>query len=213
MNALRLLAPAEPTKIVAVGKSYREHAEEMSEGTPETPVLFLKPTTALNRPDGEIILPRLSRRVDYEAELAFVIGKAARHVPPEAAGDYIFGYTCFNDVTARDIQKGDGQWTRGKGFDGFAPVGPWLVTGLEVSDLAVTARLNGEIKQSGRTSQLMWPIPALLAFITACMTLLPGDLVTTGTPAGVGPMRAGDVVEVEVEKIGVLRNTAVEEQS
>ncbi|MDR3207021.1 MAG: fumarylacetoacetate hydrolase family protein [Oscillospiraceae bacterium] len=211
LDSLRLLAPAEPTKIVAVGKNYRDHALEMNEGIPENPILFLKPTTALNDPDGVIRRPRLSNRVDYEAELAFVIGKTARRVKPEAAWDYIFGYTCLNDVTARDIQKGDGQWTRGKGFDGFAPVGPWLVTDIDPSNLAVTARLNGQVKQASRTAQFMWPIPELLAFITACMTLLPGDLVTTGTPAGIGPMKPGDVIEVEVENIGILRNTVSEE--
>ncbi len=208
---VRLLAPVEPTKIVAVGKNYYDHAVEMNEGIPESPILFLKPTTSLNDPEGSIEYPRLSKRLDYEAELAFVVGKPARRVKKEDAFDYIFGYTCLNDVTARDIQKGDGQWTRGKGFDGFAPVGPCLVTDIDASALAVTARVNGEVKQSASTAQFMWKIPELMAFITSCMTLLPGDIVTTGTPSGIGPMQVGDVVEVEIENIGILRNHIVEE--
>lgn len=211
LEEVRLLAPAEPTKIVAVGKNYYDHAVEMNEGIPENPVLFLKPSTCLNDPEGEIVYPKLSSRVDYEAELAFVIGRKARHVKEEEAFNYIFGYTCLNDVTARDIQKSDGQWTRGKCFDGFAPVGPWLVTDIDPSNLSVTSRLNGGTKQSSHTSMFMWQIPALMAFITSCMTLLPGDIVTTGTPAGIGPMQVGDTIEVEVEHIGVLRNLVVEE--
>lgn len=213
MEELTLLAPAAPTKIVAVGKNYRDHAEEMGEGMPENPVLFLKPPSALNDPGGRIVVPALSRRVDYEGELAFVVGKTARHVPPERAYEYIFGYTCFNDVTARDIQKADGQWTRGKGFDGFAPMGPLLVTELDPSGLSLVTRLNGAVRQSSSTALCLWGIPELFAFITACMTLLPGDVVATGTPAGIGPMAAGDTVEVEIEGIGILLNQVVGEEN
>jgi len=208
---VKLLAPCEPTKIVCVGKNYFDHIMEFGEKAevPKNPILFLKPTTALNDPEGEIEYPALSERVDHEAELAFVIKKTAKNVKAADAFDYILGYTCLNDVTARDIQYSDGQWTRGKSFDGFAPVGPIVTDEVDPSDLQVECRVNGETKQRGRTSQFMWKIPELVEFITAAMTLLPGDIVTTGTPSGISGMHRGDVCEVEVEGIGVLRNTIV----
>jgi len=209
--SVKLLAPCEPTKIVCVGKNYFDHIMEFGEKAevPKNPILFLKPTTALNDPDGAVVYPSQSQRVDHEAELAFVIKKTAKNVKAEDAFDYIFAYTCLNDVTARDIQYGDGQWTRGKSFDGFAPVGPVLTDEVDPSDLKVECRVNGEVRQSGRTSQFMWKIPTLMEFITASMTLLPGDIVTTGTPSGISGMNRGDVCEVEVEGIGILRNTIV----
>lgn len=202
-----LLAPCDPTKIVAIGKNYFEHAVEFGEPVPHNPTIFIKPTTALNDPFGTVDYPDCSNRVDYECEIAFVVKKTAKHVRAENAAEYILGYTCLNDVTARDIQKDDEQWARGKGFDTFAPVGPLLTDEVDPSaGLEVTTRLNGELKQSSTTDKMMWNIPYLLEFITECMTLLPGDVVTTGTPAGIGPMNRGDRVEVSVSGIGTLVN-------
>ena len=211
LHDVRLLTPVAPSKIVAVGSNYRDHAAELGHAVSDEPVLFFKPITALNDPEGTIICPKLSKQVDYEAELAFVVGRTARYVNAKEADSYIFGYTCFNDVTARDIQSKDMQWARSKGFDGFAPTGPWLVTDIDTSDLSITTRVDGQIRQSGRTSQMIWDIPALFAFITSCMTLMPGDLVTTGTPSGVGALHPGETVEIDIEKIGILRNYVVEE--
>ena len=205
----RLLAPCTPTKIVLVGKNYYDHAIEMNDGVPEYPILFMKGPNALNDPEGAIHAPDFVNRLDYEGELAVVIGKRAKNLMPENAGEYILGFTCLNDVTARDIQKEDGQWTRAKGMDGFAPIGPWITDEVDGTDLKLETRLNGKTVQSSRTSMLMTKIPALLAFITASMTLEPGDVVSTGTPAGVGPMQPGDVVEVEIESVGILRNHVV----
>ena len=202
----RLLAPCEPTKIVCVGKNYYDHAVEMNEGIPETPILFLKGPNAVNHPGGEITAPAFVSRVDYEGELAFVVRKRAKDVPAERAAEYILGYTCLNDVTAREVQKGDGQWTRGKNMDGFAPIGPWLTDEVKADDLAIETRLNGRVVQISRTSRFMTDIAHLMEFITQSMTLEPGDVVTTGTPAGIGPMQPGDTVEVDIEGIGVLRN-------
>ena len=202
-----LLAPCEPSKILCVGKSYFDHALEILDGSvPETPILFIKPSTCVNDPGATIIRPRSSQALDYEGELAFVVGKTAKRVKAADADDYIFGYTILNDVTARDIQLADGQWTRAKSFDGFAPIGPFLTTGIDPGDLALTTRLNGVVQQSSRTSLMMWSVPELLEFITEGITLLPGDVVTTGTPAGVGPMADGDTVEVEIEGLGALTN-------
>lgn len=208
LQAVHLLAPCEPGKIVAVGKNYHDHIQELDSQLPENPILFLKPTTSLNDPEGPIILPpdTLSNRVDYEGELALVIGRTAKNVSAADAASYILGYTCLNDVTARDIQKRDGQWTRAKGFDGFAPVGPVLTDEVDPSDLSIRTRLNGHIVQQSSTSQLIWPVNELIAFISQAMTLLPGDVVTTGTPGGIGPMKAGDLVEVSIDGIGTLRN-------
>lgn len=201
-----LLPPCTPGKIVCVGKNYYDHAMEMNEGVPEHPILFLKGPNTLNGHEGTVEAPAFVQRLDYEGELAFVIRKRAKNVKAADCFDYILGYTCFNDVTARDIQKGDGQWTRGKSMDGFGPVGPWVTDEVDPADLKVETRLNERVVQSGRTSQFMTDIPKMLEFITASMTLEPGDLVATGTPAGIGPMQSGDVVEVEIEGIGVLRN-------
>jgi 2-keto-4-pentenoate hydratase/2-oxohepta-3-ene-1,7-dioic acid hydratase in catechol pathway len=209
----RLLAPCEPTKIVALGLNYRDHAAEFGRQVPDEPLIFLKPSTAVIGPEDDIVYPGMSRRVDYEAELAVVMGKPARRVPEETALDYVLGYTCFNDVTARDLQKKDGLFTRAKGFDTFAALGPWIETDIADPDnLTVEAYLNGERKQHGNTGNMVFGVRRLISFISQVMTLLPGDVIATGTPAGVGPMRPGDEVEVRVEGIGVLRNRVVSEE-
>ncbi len=204
-----LLAPCEATKIICVGKNYFDHAMEMGEGVPEYPILFMKGANTINTHDGAVSAPAFVQRLDYEGELAFVISKKAKNVTEENFADYILGYTCLNDITARDIQKGDGQWTRGKTMDGFAPIGPILTDEVDAENLHIETRLNGAVVQSSSTSLFMTKIPGMLAFITASMTLEAGDVVTTGTPAGIGPMKPGDVVEVEVQGIGVLRNHIV----
>ena len=209
LEACRLLAPCEATKIVCVGKNYYDYAVEMGEEVPERPILFLKAPNTLNHPEGTIHAPAFVERLDYEGELAFVIRRRAKNVKVEDFADYILGYTCLNDVTARDVQKGDGQWTRGKSMDGFAPIGPVVTDEVDPSGLAIETRLNGAVVQQGNTSQFMTAIPQLLEFITASMTLEPGDVVTTGTLAGVGPMTPGDTVEITVQGIGTLRNHVV----
>lgn len=207
LSAVRLLAPCEPGKIVAVGKNYRDHIKEFDSAVPETPILFIKPSTAVNDPDSPILLPvSLSRQIDFEGELAVVISRKARKIKAADYADYVLGVTCLNDVTARDLQKQDGQWTRAKGFDGFAPIGPLVTDEVNPDNLTIRTRLNGKIRQESSTANLIWPVGALLEFITACMTLMPGDVVTTGTPSGVGPMQDGDDVAVSIEGIGVLRN-------
>ncbi len=194
-------------KIIAVGKNYADHVKEMGgSAPPESPVLFMKPNSALIGYGDAIILPPQSTSVHHEAELAVVIGKRLRRASEKECAEAIAGVICLNDVTARDLQKSDNQWTRAKGFDTFCPVGPWVVTGLDPTDRAVICRVNGEVRQNGRTRDFIFPLPKLLAFVCAAMTLEPGDLFTTGTPAGVGPLQAGDSVEVEVEGVGVLRN-------
>ncbi len=200
-----LLPPVIPTKIVCVGRNYSDHARELGNETPAEPLLFLKPPSALLAPGGTIVRPAASQKVDYEGELAIVVSREARNVEAAFWRDYVRGFTCANDVTARDLQKKDVQFTRGKGFDTFCPIGPAIETDLEVTDLRLTTRVNGELRQDGRTSQMIFPCGVLFEFITAVMTLLPGDLILTGTPAGVGPL-AADAVEVEIEGIGVLRN-------
>lgn len=205
-----LLAPCAPTaKIVCVGKNYYDHAMEMGEGVPEKPILFLKAANTINHPEGKVHAPGFVSRLDYEGELAVVIKRRAKDVKPEDFADYILGFTCLNDVTARDVQKGDGQWTRGKSMDGFAPVGPVVTDETDGADLAIQTRLNGQVVQSSRTSRLMHGVPELISFITASMTLEPGDVVATGTPAGIGPMVPGDTVEVEIQDVGVLRSHIV----
>jgi 2-keto-4-pentenoate hydratase/2-oxohepta-3-ene-1,7-dioic acid hydratase in catechol pathway len=204
---VRLLAPILPSKVICIGKNYADHVAEMGGDRPPEPVIFLKPSTAVCGPGDAIARPTLlSERVDYEGELAVVIGRLGRHVPPERAGAVIFGYTCANDVTARDLQARDGQWTRAKGFDTFCPLGPWIETAVDAADLELTTRLNGEVKQQSRTSMLLHGVPALVAFASEVMTLLPGDVLLTGTPAGVGPMEKGDEVSVTIEGIGTLTN-------
>lgn len=198
-----------PSKIVAIGQNYRLHAQEMGKGIPAEPLLFFKPRSALLPHGGHIIRPDGYARVDHEAELGVVIGKRARRVAREDALSHVFGYTCVNDVTVRELQQRDGQWSRAKGFDTFCPVGPRIVSGLDPSDLAIRARVNGQIRQDSRTSDLIFDVPTLIAFISAHMTLEPGDLISTGTPAGVGNLAVGDEVEIEIEGIGVLRNRVV----
>lgn len=206
MDSAKLLAPVVPPKVVAVGRNYSEHAKELGNEAPSEPIIFLKPPTAVLEPGGTIIRPPQSQRVDYECELAIVIGRRARNVSKSQWRDYVAGFTCANDVTARDLQKRDVQFTRGKSFDTFLPLGPCIETAIDPADLSLVTRVNGELKQNGRTSSMIFPCDFLLEFITAIMTLEPGDVILTGTPAGVGPLVAGDRVEVEVEGIGVLRN-------
>jgi 2-keto-4-pentenoate hydratase/2-oxohepta-3-ene-1,7-dioic acid hydratase in catechol pathway len=206
----RFLPPVQPTKIIAVGLNYRDHITEMGHEFPTEPVLFMKPSTAVIGPFAEIRYPTQSSRVDYEAELAVVIGKTCRGVRAAQAKDFILGYTCFNDVTARDLQAKDGQWTRAKSFDTFAPIGPWVVTDIEnPGALAITARLNGEIRQSSNTSNLIFGVFELVEYISGIMTLNPGDVIATGTPSGVGPMNPGDEIAIEIQDIGVLKNKVV----
>jgi 2-keto-4-pentenoate hydratase/2-oxohepta-3-ene-1,7-dioic acid hydratase in catechol pathway len=209
LTAVRLLAPVLPSKVVAIGKNYAEHATEMGGDVPEQPLIFLKPSTAVAGPGDAIAYPASSQRVDYEGELAVVIGRLCRDVPVELSEEVILGYTCGNDVTARDQQKTDGQWSRAKGYDTFCPIGPWIETDLDPADLGITTTLSGETKQDGRTSQIVHKIPRLIAYITSCMTLLPGDVILTGTPAGVGAMQVGDEVTVEIEGIGRLTNSVI----
>ena len=205
-DAVRLLAPVLPSKIVAVGLNYRSHAEETGMSLPEEPMLFIKPTTAVIGPGETIKLPPQSSRVDYEAELAIIIGKAAKGVDERGAASLILGYTCGNDVTARDLQAKDVQFTRAKGFDTFCPLGPHIETDVDGSGLDIECRVNGEVKQKSNTSDLVFGPAALVAFISSVMTLLPGDVIMTGTPAGIGPISDGDVAEVEIAGIGTLRN-------
>jgi 2-keto-4-pentenoate hydratase/2-oxohepta-3-ene-1,7-dioic acid hydratase in catechol pathway len=209
LDSVSLLPPVAPTKIIGVGLNYRAHAAESSAEVPSEPLLFFKPPSAIIGPDARIVLPPQSDRVDYEAELAVVIGRSCRNVSVSEARSYVLGVTCGNDVTARDLQQQDNQWTRAKGFDTFCPLGPWVVTGLsedKIDDLEVVSRVNGEVRQAARTSELVFSIPELIAYASSVMTLEPGDAILTGTPEGVGPLSPGDVVEVEVESIGILRN-------
>lgn len=207
---VRLVAPMLPSKVVAIGRNYAEHARELGNEVPEEPLIFMKPSTSVIGPGEAIAYPTtLSQRVDFEGELAVVIGRLCREVPVDRVKDVVFGYTCANDVTARDLQKRDVQFTRAKGFDSFCPIGPWIQTELDPSDLALTTSVNGEIRQSGRTSQLIHDIPALVAYVSAVMTLIPGDIILTGTPAGVGPLEIGDEVSVGIEGIGTLTNKVV----
>jgi 2-keto-4-pentenoate hydratase/2-oxohepta-3-ene-1,7-dioic acid hydratase in catechol pathway len=204
-----LLAPVAPSKIVAVGLNYRDHAEEMHLSVPDEPSIFLKPLSALCGPDDPIICPALSSRVDYEGELAIVIRKRCRHVPSERAREYVLGYTCLNDVTARDIQLRDRHPTRAKAFDTFCPVGPCIATGIEPNAVEVETWVNGDRRQAGSTKSFIFSIEELIARISAVMTLLPGDVIATGTPAGVGPLEPGDRVEVRIDGIGSLKNPVI----
>jgi 2-keto-4-pentenoate hydratase/2-oxohepta-3-ene-1,7-dioic acid hydratase in catechol pathway len=203
---VRLLSPILPSKVVAVGKNYADHAKEMGGDAPDHPIIFLKPSTSVIGASDTIRLPRDSNRVDHEAELAIVIGRPARDVNRADAMTHILGYTAANDVTARDQQKADGQFTRAKGHDSFCPIGPWIETVLDPTDLRVTAAVNGELRQDGRTSQMIFDIPTLIEFMSGVMTLLPGDVILTGTPAGVGPIVDGDSVTIDIEGIGALTN-------
>jgi 2-keto-4-pentenoate hydratase/2-oxohepta-3-ene-1,7-dioic acid hydratase in catechol pathway len=199
-----LLCPVVPTKIVCIGRNYAAHAKEMGNEPPKEPLLFLKPNSALLRPGGAIVLPMDSARVEHEAELGVVIGRRGKDILREDALAHVFGYTCVGDITARDLQKKDGQWTRAKGFDTFCPVGPWIETGLDPSKLRVTCRVNGHIRQDAPTSDMIFDVASLIAYASRVMTLEPGDLIVTGTPEGVGPLVTGDTLEVEVSAIGTL---------
>jgi 2-keto-4-pentenoate hydratase/2-oxohepta-3-ene-1,7-dioic acid hydratase in catechol pathway len=209
LQGVRLLAPVLPSKVVCIGKNYADHIAEMGLSAPADPVVFLKPSTSVIGPGDAIVLPRNSERVDHEAELAIVIGRLCREVPKERAFDVILGYTCGNDVTARDHQAADKQWTRGKSHDTFCPIGPWIETDLDATDVAVQARVDGELKQNESTKALIHDIPAIIEWVTAFMTLLPGDVILTGTPAGVGPLTAGQQVSITVAGIGTLTNPVV----
>lgn len=214
LSAVRLLAPVIPrSKVVCVGKNYADHVAEMAqnigETAPEEPLLFLKPNTSVIGPGDAIVRPEISERVDFEGELAMVIGAIAKNVSEENALQHVFGFTCANDVTARDLQRRDGQWARAKGFDTFCPLGPVIETDPDLSDARIETRVNGETRQQGSTGQLIHSLARIVSFASQAFTLLPGDVILTGTPAGIGPLAAGDEVEVEVAGIGILRNTVV----
>lgn len=207
LSQVRLLAPVLPrSKVVCIGKNYADHAKEMGGDIPEEPIIFLKPNTSVIGPDDTIAWPAMSDRVDFEGELAIVIGRICKDVPKERANDVIFGFTIGNDVTARDLQKKDGQWTRAKGFDTFCPLGPWIETEFVPGDQKIITTLNGEVKQSGRLSEMINGIPEIINFVTQVMTLLPGDVILTGTPAGIGPMPEKASVTVAIEGLGELTN-------
>jgi 2-keto-4-pentenoate hydratase/2-oxohepta-3-ene-1,7-dioic acid hydratase in catechol pathway len=209
LEEVRLLAPVLPGKIVAVGLNYKDHARELGMEIPEEPLLFLKAPSALTGPGGEIVYPPQSQRVDYEAELAVVIGRVAKNVKEKDAAAHILGYTCINDVTARDLQRKDVQFARSKGFDTFAPLGPWIVTDFEPAEASVRCLVNGEVRQDGNTREMIASVHRIVEYISSNMTLFPGDVIATGTPPGVGSLRVGDVVTVEVGGIGALTNRVV----
>lgn len=206
LKSVTLLPPVEPAKIICLGRNYVEHAREQGAEVPESPLIFLKAQSAIIADRQEILLPVQSEQVEHEAELVAVIGKKGRWIPVDQALNYVFGYTIGNDVTARDLQHKDGQWTRSKSFDTFCPVGPWVETDLDSSDTLITCRVNSELRQMASTREMVFTVPQIVAYISTVMTLLPGDLIFTGTPAGIGPLLNGDVVEVEIEGIGILRN-------
>lgn len=211
LSEITLLPPVTPGKVICVGLNYRDHAAEMQQELPEEPVLFMKPPSAVIGPGAPVICPEASRQVDYEAELAVIISKTARHIPASEAHRYIMGYTCANDITARDLQTKDSQWTRAKSFDTFLPLGPYLVSGLDPGNLAISLYLNGERKQHSTTARLIFSVSALVSFISAVMTLEPGDIILTGTPSGVGRLNPGDTVEVVIEGLGSLKNPVIQE--
>ena len=210
LGDVALLAPVIPrSKVVCVGRNYRDHAAEMGNDVPDAPLLFFKPNTSVIGPGDAIVLPPQSQRVDFEGELAAVIGRIAKNVPADKALEYVFGYTVANDVTARDLQRSDGQWSRAKGFDTFCPLGPAIETEFDLNGGAqLTTRVNGEVKQQAPLSDMFFSLPEIIEYASAAFTLLPGDVILTGTPAGVGPIVAGDTVEVEITGLGTLRNTA-----
>ncbi|MCJ7625413.1 MAG: fumarylacetoacetate hydrolase family protein [Anaerolineaceae bacterium] len=209
LEEVKLCAPVIPGKIICVARNYVDHALEMGSQVPAIPTLFLKPPSSVIGHGENIILPPQSKQVDHEAELAVVIGKSGRWIQPGDASKYIIGYAAANDVTARDLQRSDGQWGRAKGFDTFCPLGPWIETELSPEDILITCRVNGEMRQMASTRELVFTVPQMIAFASSVMTLNPGDVILTGTPAGVGPLRHGDSVEVEIEGIGTLRNPVV----
>lgn len=209
---VRLLPPCTPTKIVAVGLNYADHAAEARREVPSEPVIFFKPPSAVIGPGEAIVYPPISQRVDYEAELAVVIGRRTRNVSAGEALGYVLGYTCSNDVSARDLQHRSIQWARGKGVDTFCPLGPWIVTALDPGDLAIESRVNGVVRQQSRTRHMIFSVAELICYIAQVMTLEPGDVIMTGTPAGVGPLEPGDRVEIEIEGIGVLENVVIRDE-
>ena len=209
LSKVQLRTPCVPSKIICLGRNYADHAKEVGGDVPEVPCIFIKPPTTLLAPERDIVYPAMSEQVDYEAELAVVIGERAKDISEDEAPDYIQGYTCLNDVTARDLQRKDGQWTRGKSFDTFCPLGPWVETELDPSDLKVEAKLNGKVVQEGRTGDMIFKVNYIVSFLSQIMTLLPGDVIGTGTPEGIGPMQVGDVIEITVEGIGTLRNKVI----
>jgi 2-keto-4-pentenoate hydratase/2-oxohepta-3-ene-1,7-dioic acid hydratase in catechol pathway len=211
LDEVTLLAPVLPTKIVAVAKNYADHAAEMGGEIPAEPMIFLKPSTSVIGPEAAIRIPPQSKQVEHEAELAVVIGRLCKDVPPGRVADVVLGYTCANDVTARDLQATDGQWGRAKGFDTFCPLGPWIVTDIDPGDLAIECEVNERIRQDGSTADMVRSVPELVSWISSVMTLIPGDVILTGTPAGVGPLHPGDLVTVTIEQIGTLDNTVVQE--
>ncbi len=213
LTTARLLPPSAPTKIVCVGRNYHEHAKELGNDVPAEPLIFLKPVSSLIADGDTILYPKLSQRVDYEGELGVIIGRRARRVKQEDAFDYVAGYTIVNDVTARDLQKKDGQWTRGKGFDTFCSVGPCMVApqDVDLASLRIITTLGAETKQDGGVADMIFPVDAIIAYVTQFMTLEPGDLIATGTPQGVGPMLPGSTVRVEIPGIGILRNPVLSE--
>ena len=211
LSELEVLTPTDPSKIICVGLNYHDHAKELNMNTPDEPLIFMKPPSAVIGHGDKIIYPKTSQHVDYEAELAVVIGKRCRNIIAKRANDVIAGYTCFNDVTARDFQRQDGQWTRAKSFDTFAPFGPYIASPDEFNpeNAPIKSRINGELQQDSNTSNLIFDIPTLIEFISGIMTLELGDIIATGTPAGVGELQRGDIVEIEIEGIGILRNEVV----
>jgi 2-keto-4-pentenoate hydratase/2-oxohepta-3-ene-1,7-dioic acid hydratase in catechol pathway len=209
LSKVRLLPPVLPSKIIAVGRNYAEHARELGNAVPEAPLTFLKPSTAVIGPGDPIAYPPFSSEIHHEAELAVVIGRLCREVPKERASEVILGYTCANDLTARDVQQRESQWARAKGFDHSCPLGPWMVTDVDPADLAIMCTVNGEQRQLGRTSEMVRSVADLIAHISEAMTLLPQDVILTGTPAGVGPLHVGDEVAVTIEGIGTLTNKVV----
>jgi 2-keto-4-pentenoate hydratase/2-oxohepta-3-ene-1,7-dioic acid hydratase in catechol pathway len=209
LKDVKLLAPCEPTKIVCLGLNYRSHAAEFQQKLPDVPLLFIKPPSAVVGPDDKIVLPPNAERIDYEGELGVVIGKPAKNITEKDYATYVLGYTCFNDVTDRAAQTKDGQWTRAKGYDTFAPIGPCIETEISPSNLKLETFVNNELKQSGQTIDLIFHVPSLISFISSIMTLMPGDVIATGTPEGIGPIKQGDKVEIRIEGIGTLRNRVV----
>jgi len=209
LDKVNILAPVRPSKIICVARNFVEHARERDVEVPETPMIFLKPPSAIIQMNAQVKLPPQSNQVEHEAELAVIVGKTGRWIEIEQAYSYIFGYTIANDITARDLQNNESQWTRAKGFDTFCPMGPWIETDLDVTDLLITCRVNGELRQMASTKEMIFPVTQLISYISNIMTLLPGDVILTGTPAGVGSLEAGDEVEISIECIGSLKNSVI----
>ena len=212
LDDIEIQSPTDPSKIVCIGLNYKDHAKELNLELPESPVIFIKPSTTVNRTDNIVVYPKISAQVDYEGELAVVIGKETKQVTAEEADEYIFGYTIINDVTARDFTLGDGQWTRGKSCDGFAPIGPYIENKLDPLNQRIVTKVNGEIRQNSNTSQMIFSPQEIISYVSQTMTLNPGDVIATGTPPGVGEMKADSIVEVTIEDIGTLKNYLIKEE-